>query len=85
MDVRGTLGGNSPGAHSQLEAEAGFLGKWAENVMSSQTGHFHGNQILTEAINCLALQQFHWEEQVRDKTMHRWLRKQKQNIVLTLS
>lgn len=44
MDVRGTLGGNSPGAHSQLEAVAGFLGKWAETVMSSKTEHFHGNK-----------------------------------------
>ena len=29
---------------SQLEATAGFLGKWAEDVMSSGTEHFHGNR-----------------------------------------
>lgn len=43
-DVRGTLGRNSPGAPSQLEAVAGFLGKWEENVKSSQTEHFQGNK-----------------------------------------
>ncbi len=30
MDVRGTLGGNSPGTYSQLEEVAGLLGKQAE-------------------------------------------------------